>query len=159
MRTRRATIIRRRIVAGAVVLAAAVGVGLTKALTRSPAQTPAASSSTTPGAGQSGGGVPGQSGGAVPGGAGGSGGNEVSEISMLAPVHPGEIIKKDILPSVGLSVTAAVTSATKITGRVGSIGQIKVGDQVSAQMTQSGSKITAVAIQYPAAEQQPVGPP
>jgi hypothetical protein len=25
----------------------------------------------------------------------------------LPPVHPGEIIKKDILPSVGLSVTAA----------------------------------------------------
>jgi addiction module HigA family antidote len=25
----------------------------------------------------------------------------------LAPVHPGEIIKEDILPSVGLSVTAA----------------------------------------------------
>jgi addiction module HigA family antidote len=27
--------------------------------------------------------------------------------SGLPPVHPGEIIKKDILPSVGLSVTAA----------------------------------------------------
>jgi antitoxin HigA-1 len=25
----------------------------------------------------------------------------------LAPVHPGEILKEDILPSVGLSVTAA----------------------------------------------------
>ena len=27
--------------------------------------------------------------------------------NALPPVHPGEIIKKDILPSVGLSVTAA----------------------------------------------------
>src|SRR6202142_3277956 len=27
--------------------------------------------------------------------------------SRLTPVHPGEIIKEDILPSVGLSVTAA----------------------------------------------------
>ena len=27
--------------------------------------------------------------------------------SGLPPVHPGEIIKKDILPSAGLSVTAA----------------------------------------------------
>ena len=27
--------------------------------------------------------------------------------SQLPPVHPGEIIKEDILPSVGLSVTAA----------------------------------------------------
>src|SRR6202140_5901890 len=28
----------------------------------------------------------------------------------LPPVHPGEIIKEDILPSVGLSVTAAATA-------------------------------------------------
>jgi plasmid maintenance system antidote protein VapI len=27
--------------------------------------------------------------------------------NRLPPVHPGEIIKQDILPSVGLSVTAA----------------------------------------------------
>ena len=32
----------------------------------------------------------------------------------LPPVHPGEIIKEDILPSVGLSVTAAA----KALGRV-----------------------------------------
>lgn len=29
------------------------------------------------------------------------------ERNALPPVHPGEIIKEDILPSVGLSVTAA----------------------------------------------------
>jgi hypothetical protein len=82
----------------------------------------------------------------------------VSEISMLGRVTAVSSTSITIGGN-GLSVRAAVTSATKITGRVGSIGQIKVGDQVSAQMTQSGSKITAVAIQYPAAEQQPVGPP
>jgi Domain of unknown function (DUF5666) len=57
----------------------------------------------------------------------------------------------------GLSVTATVTSSTRISGRVDSIGQIKVGDQVSAQMTQSGSTVTAVAIEYPA-EQYAPGP-
>jgi addiction module HigA family antidote len=34
----------------------------------------------------------------------------VIKINALPPVHPGEIIKEDILPSVGLSVTAAAKS-------------------------------------------------
>jgi addiction module HigA family antidote len=34
----------------------------------------------------------------------------VEKKSGLPPVHPGEIIKEDILPSVGLSVTAAAKS-------------------------------------------------
>jgi hypothetical protein len=55
----------------------------------------------------------------------------------------------------GSGITAAVTAATKITGSVSSITGIKVGDQVSAQLTRNGSKVTAVAIQYPA--QQPGG--
>ena len=32
----------------------------------------------------------------------------------LPPVHPGEIIKEDILPSVGLSVTAAAKARSLI---------------------------------------------
>lgn len=32
---------------------------------------------------------------------------EVTKRNGLPPIHPGEIIKQDILPSVGLSVTAA----------------------------------------------------
>jgi antitoxin HigA-1 len=32
---------------------------------------------------------------------------EVPKRNALPPIHPGEIIKQDILPSVGLSVTAA----------------------------------------------------
>jgi antitoxin HigA-1 len=31
----------------------------------------------------------------------------VAKENGLLPVHPGEIVKKDILPSIGLSVTAA----------------------------------------------------
>ncbi len=32
---------------------------------------------------------------------------EVTKRNALPPIHPGEILKQDILPSVGLSVTAA----------------------------------------------------
>jgi hypothetical protein len=125
-----------------VVVAAAAGVGLTLALTGSPAQAPAAVSSGTP--------TPGPSSGTIPGG------GEASEIAMVGTVAAVTSTSITIAGN-GLSVTAEVTSATKITGQVGGIGQIKVGDQVSAQMTQRGTKITAVAIQDPA--QQAVGPP
>jgi hypothetical protein len=51
----------------------------------------------------------------------------------------------------GRAMTAAVTSATKITGKVASIGAVKVGDQVSAQITVSGSgQATVTALQDPA---------
>jgi len=49
------------------------------------------------------------------------------------------------------TVTAAITSSTRITGKVTSIGGIKVGDQVSAQITESnGGQPTVAAIQDPA---------
>ena len=50
----------------------------------------------------------------------------------------------------GQSVTATVTKATAITGKVASIGGIKVGDLVSAQITGTNGKLTATAIQDPA---------
>jgi len=50
----------------------------------------------------------------------------------------------------GPSVTAAVTSATTITGTVHGIGGVKVGDEVSAQITGTASHLTATAIQDPA---------
>jgi hypothetical protein len=49
----------------------------------------------------------------------------------------------------GRSVTAAVTSATKVTGRVTGIGGVKVGDQVTAQIRQSSGQATVTAIQDP----------
>jgi|HubBroStandDraft_4_1064222.scaffolds.fasta_scaffold410613_2 hypothetical protein len=50
----------------------------------------------------------------------------------------------------GPSVTAAVTSATTITGTVHGIGGISVGNEVSAQITGTASHLTATAIQDPA---------
>jgi hypothetical protein len=50
----------------------------------------------------------------------------------------------------GPSVTAAVTGATTITGTAHGIGGVKVGDEVSAQITGTASHLTATAIQDPA---------
>ena len=50
----------------------------------------------------------------------------------------------------GQSVTATVTKATTVTGKVASIGGVKVGDLVSAQITGTNGKLTAIAIQDPA---------
>lgn len=47
-------------------------------------------------------------------------------------------------------VTAAVTSATKVSGRVSGIGGVKTGDLVSVQVTGTDGKLTATAIQDPA---------
>lgn len=135
-----------------IVVAAAAGAALTMALTGSPAQTPAAASSPrTPGLT-----TPDPIGGGATGGPGGSAGGEASEISMLGTVTA--VTRASItIGGSGLSVTATVTSATRITGRVSGIDQVKVGDQVSAQMTQRGSQVTATTIQDPA-EQPADGP-
>jgi hypothetical protein len=47
-------------------------------------------------------------------------------------------------------VTAAVTRATTITGKVTSIAGIKVGDVVSASISGANGKLTADSIQDPA---------
>jgi hypothetical protein len=47
----------------------------------------------------------------------------------------------------GPAVTAAITGATEITGKAGGI---RVGDEVSAKITGTGSDLTATAIQDPA---------
>jgi len=47
----------------------------------------------------------------------------------------------------GASVTAAVTGVTKVTGTVRGIGGVRVGDEVSAQITGTASHLTATAIQ------------
>jgi hypothetical protein len=54
------------------------------------------------------------------------------------------------LDGAGQQVTATVTKATKVTGRVTSIAGVKRGDLVSAQITGTGGKLTATAIQDPA---------
>jgi hypothetical protein len=47
-------------------------------------------------------------------------------------------------------VTAAVTAATRVTGQVTSIRSVKMGDHVSAQITERAGKTTATSIQDPA---------
>ena len=90
----------------------------------------------------------------MPGQAGGSGVvTQMFLTGQVTAVSPTSIT----LAGNGPSITAAVTSQTKITGRVNSIAGIHVGDQVSAQILQSGGKTTATAIQYP--PQQPAAPP
>jgi hypothetical protein len=55
----------------------------------------------------------------------------------------------------GHTITATVTRATRVTGKVAGLGGIKAGDRVSAQLTQDGGRVTAVAIADPA--QAPAG--
>jgi hypothetical protein len=43
-----------------------------------------------------------------------------------------------------------MTFGPRITGKVAGLGGIKIGDQVSAQLTQNGGQVTAVAIADPA---------
>jgi len=50
----------------------------------------------------------------------------------------------------GQSVTAIVTRATKVSGKVSSIAGIKVGDMVSATITGTDGKLTTDTIQDPA---------
>jgi len=50
----------------------------------------------------------------------------------------------------GPSVTAAVTSTTKLTGRVHGIGGVKVGDQVATQITGTPSHLVITTLQDPA---------
>jgi hypothetical protein len=56
----------------------------------------------------------------------------------------------------GQAVTATVTSATKVTGKVTSIGGIKVGNLVSATISGTSGKLVADSIQDPAS--LPSGP-
>ena len=55
----------------------------------------------------------------------------------------------------GHTITATVTSATRVTGKAAGLSGIKAGDQVSAQLTRGGGRVTAVTIADPA--QAPAG--
>jgi hypothetical protein len=59
----------------------------------------------------------------------------------------------------GQRLTATVTGSTRVTGKVSSISGIKVGDRVSAQITQNGGRATVIAIQDPARSSLGVGTP
>ena len=105
---------------------------------------PAAASSTAPASGSApGAGALPPSGGSVP--APGQGleleiGGKVTAVSATSITVAGP----------DHQVTAAVTSATKVTGRVSDIAGVKPGDQVSMQATGTAGNLTATAIQDPA---------
>jgi len=106
---------------------------------------PAAASSVTPASGSGpSAGAP-APGGSVPAPGSGQGlqleiGGKVTAVSAASITVAGP----------GHQVTAAVTSATKVSGRVSDIAGVKAGDQVSMQATGTEGKLTATAIQDPA---------
>jgi hypothetical protein len=83
-------------------------------------------------------GQPGANGGLPSGGPGGGAGGTAS-LFMIGKVTA--VTSTSItIGGPGHPITAAVTGDTRVTGKVSSIGGVKVGDQVSAQMTQSGAR-------------------
>ncbi len=110
---------------------AGIALAITKGLDHSPS--PSAAPSTQPSA-------------VAPGGGGGA----VGEMFVAGPVTAVSSTSITI-GGPNHTVTAAITRSTRITGKVTSIGGIKVGDQVSAQITESnGGQPTVAAIQDPA---------
>jgi hypothetical protein len=141
-------VLRPLVLAIVAVVALGGGAGVALAITHglddstSPSATPGTQPSAVAPGGSGGGSVPG--GGTVPGG------GAVTEMFVAGPVTAVSSTSITI-GGPGRTVTAAITSSTRITGKVTSIGAIKVGDQVSAQITQrDGGQPTVTAIQYPA---------
>jgi hypothetical protein len=123
---------------------AGVALAITKGLDHSPS--PSAAPSTQPSAVAPGG----SGGGAIPGGGAAPGGGAVGEMFVAGSVTAVSSTSITI-GGPNHTVTAAITSSTRITGKVTSIGGIKVGAQVSAQITESnGGQPTVTAIQDPA---------
>jgi len=139
-----ATVIIAGAVAGAVVAAAVLHDFSSHAASGQP---PALSQQQPGGNGSPAGGT--LPGGALPGG-GGSGAS-MFVIGTVTAVSGTSIT----IGEQSHTVTAAVTRATRVTGKVAGLGGIKVGDQVSAQLTQDGGQVTAVTIADPA--QAPAG--
>jgi hypothetical protein len=126
------------------VVALGAGAGVALAITKGLDHTssPSAAPSTQPPAVAPGGS---SGGGTIPGG-----GGAVGEMFVAGPVTA---VSSTSITIGGPShtLTAAITSATRITGKVTGIGGIEVGDQVSAQITESnGGQPTVTAIQDPA---------
>ena len=141
----------RRAIALAVtaLVAATAGFGVTTAVHDISAG-PAAASSSPPAAVPSGDAAAPDSGGAAPNG------------GAIPTPGPGQLLHLQIdgtvtaVSATSITITggsqqvrAAVTSSTKVTGRVTSIAGVKTGDLVAAQITDAGGKLTATAIQDP----------
>jgi hypothetical protein len=145
LRTRR---VRPAVMAAVIVAATAAGAGVAAVAAHdlaSPASGAGSGPSATgPGNGVLGGGVL-PAGGAGPGGGGGPVGS-IFVIGTVTAVSRTSIT----ISGPGHTITAAITSATHITGKVAGIGGIKTGDHVSAQLTARSGRVTVAAIADPA---------
>jgi hypothetical protein len=137
--------VRPLVAAAVAVVALGVGAGVAVAVGRGLSSSPAATQ--TPGNSQPQTVPGGNAGGVPPGALPGSG--QVGQLILGGKVTA---VSGTSITIAGGShtVTAAVTSSTKVTGKVSSIGAVKVGDLVTAEITESGGKATATAIQDPA---------
>lgn len=148
--TSRSGWLRPGILAAVIIAGAAAGAVVAAAVLHD-SSSPAASGQS-PGVSQqqpSGNGLP-TGGGAVPGGALPGGGGSGSGMFVIGTVTAKTRSSITIGGQGGQTITATVTGATRVTGNVAGLGGIKVGDQVSAQLTQDGGRVTAVAIADPA---------
>ena len=138
----------RRALALAVValVALAAGAGVALILRKAPSSAPSAAASRPPAAHSFGGLGNNGNGGALPGSGGGGGRVQMFVGGQVLAVSGTSIT----IGGPNHVVTAAVTSSTRVTGRGSSIRSVRVGDLVTAQITQSGGQATATAIQDPA---------
>ena len=139
---------RRRALTLAVValVALAAGAGVALILRKAPSSAPSAAASRPPAAHSFGGLGNAGNGGALPGSGGGGGRVQMFVGGQVLAVSGTSIT----IGGPNHVVTAAVTSSTRVTGRGSSIRSVRVGDLVTAQITQSGGQATATAIQDPA---------
>jgi hypothetical protein len=149
-----------RAAAAVAVLAAAAGVAVGLLLVRgTPAASPAGPATpgaSAPGATAPGGTTPGGT--TAPGGGGtnlpalpGPGGNGNGQMRIILTGRVLAVSATSItIGGNGPSVTAAVTGATKITGKARGIAGVKAGDQVAAQVGGTPGHLTAIAIRDPA---------
>jgi len=164
--------VRPGVLAVVIVAAAAAGAGITAVAVHDLSSAGATASGTTGpggtgsggngapggqlvpgGQGAPGGGLPG-GGGAMPGGGPGAAPGQAGSIFLIGTVTA--VSRTSItIGGPGHAITAAVTGATRVTGKVSAITGIKVGDRVSAQITQGSTGNRAVAIADPA--QSPAG--
>ena len=89
--------------------------------------------------------------GARPGLPGNAGGNGDEQLRMLLTGRVLAVSGTSVtIGGAGPSVTASVTSATKLTGRVHGLSSVKVGDEVAAQITGTPSHLVITTLQDPA---------
>jgi len=86
-----------------------------------------------------------------PGLPGNAGGNGDEQLRMLLTGRVLAVSRSSVtVGGAGPSVTATVTSTTKLTGRVHGLSGVKVGDEVAAQITGTPSHLVITILQDPA---------